>query len=99
MRKVKENRLKAVSEVMGSDLVSPNNLAQTNGNGIIDRSKKGFGADRLTYFGFGKRKKARAYVRIAEGEGKITVNGLPIHRYFTIPYIRAKVTAPVRLAG
>jgi small subunit ribosomal protein S9 len=51
------------------------------------------------YRGTGRRKTARARVRLLPGEGKITVNGRPLDEYFTRPAYRAAVRSPLELLG
>ncbi|MHB8329411.1 MAG: 30S ribosomal protein S9 [Acidimicrobiales bacterium] len=47
----------------------------------------------------GRRKAAVARVRIRPGQGAITVNRLPIERYFTSATHRMIVTEPLRVAN
>jgi small subunit ribosomal protein S9 len=97
MRKYKESKeLKPTGE---SSLVTQNALSKSEQQSITNQLNQLPLDQTKTYFGFGKRKRARAYVRLQPGEGKIIVNGLPIHRYFSASYLRQKVTYPVRVAG
>lgn len=49
------------------------------------------------FYGFGKRKKAKAYAKITKGNGRFTVNGLPIIKYFRNVMIRHKAILPITL--
>jgi small subunit ribosomal protein S9 len=49
------------------------------------------------YRGTGRRKTAVARVRIAEGSGKISINGKPLDQFFTEPKDRNAVTGPLAL--
>jgi small subunit ribosomal protein S9 len=51
------------------------------------------------YLGTGRRKTAVARVRLASGNGKITVNGRPIENYFLLETQRAIVSQPLILTG
>ena len=46
------------------------------------------------YLGTGRRKTAVARVRLAAGNGKITVNGRPFENYFVTDALRMVVTQP-----
>jgi small subunit ribosomal protein S9 len=50
------------------------------------------------YLGTGRRKTAVARVRLAEGSGKITINGRGLNDYFTEDKDRAAVIGPLQLA-
>ena len=50
------------------------------------------------YLGTGRRKTAVARVRLAEGTGKITINGRGLNDYFTEDKDRAAVVGPLQLA-
>ncbi len=50
------------------------------------------------YLGTGRRKTAVARVRLAEGSGKIAINGRPLDAYFTELKDRAAVLGPLQLA-
>ena len=39
-------------------------------------------AEKIVFYGTGRRKKAIARVRITEGKGNITINGKPLDEYF-----------------
>lgn len=52
-----------------------------------------------TYFGFGKRKKARAVAYIKPGTGKVTINGKPAHRYLQDTIYRGKLYIPLVMTG
>ncbi|MFO0837120.1 MAG: 30S ribosomal protein S9 [Phycisphaerae bacterium] len=47
------------------------------------------------FWGTGRRKTSVARVRIAPGEGKITINGRDVNAYFTEPQGRGAVTDPL----
>ncbi len=47
----------------------------------------------------GRRKEAIARVRLAEGTGKVELNGRPLDDYFPSRAQRMTVTAPLRIAG
>ena len=49
------------------------------------------------YSGFGKRKRARANAYIKPGTGKVTVNGIPVHKYISDTMFRGKLFAPLVL--
>jgi small subunit ribosomal protein S9 len=51
------------------------------------------------FLGTGRRKTAIARVRLANGSGKITVNGRPVENYFSLDTQRATVTQPLTLTG
>ena len=51
------------------------------------------------FLGTGRRKCAVARVRLAPGEGKITVNGRPIEEYFVLETQRTWATQPLALTG
>ena len=51
------------------------------------------------FLGTGRRKTAVARVRLASGNGKITINRKPLENYFTIDTLRATVTQPLTLTG
>ncbi len=52
---------------------------------------------KLSVFGIGKRKKARAKAEIKPGNGTITVNGIEFHRYFSHPITRGRILFPLDL--
>lgn len=56
--------------------------------------------DRVVYWGTGRRKSARARVRVVPGTGEITINGKPVDLYlqFNAGYIAA-VKAPLETLG
>jgi small subunit ribosomal protein S9 len=57
-------------------------------------------ASKLTeYLGTGRRKTAVARVRLASGEGKITVNGRPLENYFPLETQRVTVSQPLTVTG
>jgi small subunit ribosomal protein S9 len=82
-------------------------------NEIYDKVMNDFGnitrftniseSDRLmkdgVYAGFGKRKRARANAYIKPGSGKVTVNGIPAHKYISDTVYRGKLFAPLVLTG
>lgn len=51
------------------------------------------------FLGTGRRKCAVARVRLAAGEGKITVNGRPIDKYFLLETQRMWATQPLALTA
>ena len=51
------------------------------------------------YLGTGRRKTAVARVRLASGNGKITVNGRPFENYFTLETQRVTATQPLAVTG
>ena len=51
------------------------------------------------YLGTGRRKTAVARVRLASGNGKITVNGRTIDNYFPLETLRVTATQPLTLTG
>ncbi|HEY4984746.1 MAG TPA: 30S ribosomal protein S9 [Verrucomicrobiae bacterium] len=51
------------------------------------------------FLGTGRRKTAVARVRLASGNGKITVNGRAIEKYFALETQRAAATKPLTLTG
>ena len=50
-----------------------------------------------THYGTGRRKTAVARVRIANGVGKVFVNGEEFTEYFTSPSLRAYIEQPLRI--
>jgi small subunit ribosomal protein S9 len=99
MRKAKENRLAKLSENLSSSIALQNALAQANASSVLNTNAGKTDGKDVVYCGFGKRKRAKAYVKLTPGEGKITVNGIPSHRYFNTPFLRAKLTLPLRVTG
>ena len=53
----------------------------------------------VEYLGTGRRKTAVARVRLASGNGKITVNGRAIENYFPLETLRVTATQPLTLTG
>jgi small subunit ribosomal protein S9 len=51
------------------------------------------------FLGTGRRKTSIARVRLAAGNGKITVNGRTFENYFPVDTLRATVTQPLQLTG
>jgi len=51
------------------------------------------------YLGTGRRKTAIARVRLASGNGKITVNGRQFENYFTLETQRVTATLPLAVTG
>jgi small subunit ribosomal protein S9 len=51
------------------------------------------------YLGTGRRKTAIARVRLASGNGKITVNGRQFENYFPLETLRVTATLPLALTG
>ncbi len=53
----------------------------------------------IEFLGTGRRKTAVARVRLATGNGKITVNGRPVENYFPLETLRSTVTQPLTQTG
>lgn len=74
-----------------------------NDYGDITRFTNMTEAERLPkfgyWYGFGKRKKARASAYIKPGTGKVTINGKPAHKYLQDPSYRGKMYAPLVMTG
>jgi len=51
------------------------------------------------FLGTGRRKTAIARVRLATGNGKITVNGRPVENYFPLDTLRSTVTQPLTITN
>jgi small subunit ribosomal protein S9 len=51
------------------------------------------------FLGTGRRKTAIARVRLASGNGKITVNGRAIENYFTLETLRVTATQPLTVTS
>ena len=51
------------------------------------------------FLGTGRRKTSIARVRLATGNGKITVNGRPFENYFPVDTLRATASQPLTLTG
>jgi small subunit ribosomal protein S9 len=51
------------------------------------------------FLGTGRRKTSIARVRLASGNGKITVNGRPFENYFPVDTLRATASQPLTLTG
>jgi len=51
------------------------------------------------YLGTGRRKTAVARVRLASGNGKITVNSRPFENYFPLETLRVTAAQPLTLTG
>lgn len=51
------------------------------------------------YLGTGRRKTAIARVRLANGNGKITINGRPFDVYFAAETLRNTATQPLTVTG
>jgi small subunit ribosomal protein S9 len=51
------------------------------------------------FLGTGRRKTSVARVRLATGNGKITVNGRPFDNYFPMETLRATVSQPLTVTG
>ena len=52
-------------------------------------------AETSEFLGTGRRKTAVARVRLANGSGKIVVNGRPFESYFTVETLRGTVNEPL----
>jgi len=53
----------------------------------------------IEYLGTGRRKTAVARVRLASGNGKITVNGRQFESYFPLETLRVTAAQPLTLTG
>jgi len=51
------------------------------------------------FLGTGRRKTAIARVRLAAGNGKITVNGRPFENYFPMDTLRTTASQPLTITG
>lgn len=51
------------------------------------------------FLGTGRRKTAVARVRLANGSGKITVNGRPFETYFPVETLRGTASQPLTVTG
>jgi len=51
------------------------------------------------FLGTGRRKTAIARVRLANGTGKITVNGRPFENYFPLETLRSTAAQPLTVTG
>ncbi len=54
---------------------------------------------KIEFLGTGRRKTAIARVRLASGNGKITVNGRSFENYFPLETLRSTVSQPLTLTG
>ncbi len=54
---------------------------------------------KIEFLGTGRRKTAIARVRLASGNGKITVNGRAFENYFPLETLRSTVSQPLTLTG
>ena len=54
---------------------------------------------KIEFLGTGRRKTAIARVRLASGNGKITVNGRAFDNYFTLETQRSQATMPLTVTG
>ena len=52
-------------------------------------------ADKIMYYGTGRRKNAIARVRIVDGKGNITVNGKDLNEYFGVETLKVIVKQPL----
>ncbi len=52
-------------------------------------------ADKIMFYGTGRRKNAIARVRLVEGKGNITINGKDINEYFGIETLKVIVKQPL----
>ena len=52
-------------------------------------------ADKIMFYGTGRRKNAIARVRLVEGKGNITVNGKDLNEYFGIETLKVIVKQPL----
>jgi small subunit ribosomal protein S9 len=53
----------------------------------------------IEFLGTGRRKTAIARVRLASGNGKITVNGRPFDNYFVLETQRSQAAQPLTVTG
>ena len=56
-------------------------------------------ADKIQYWGTGRRKKSVARVRLVAGKGNITINGRTIDEYFGLDTLKVIVRQPLELVG
>lgn len=56
-------------------------------------------AEKIYYYGTGRRKNAIARVRLVEGTGKITVNGKDIEEYFGMETLKVIVKQPLTVTN
>lgn len=56
-------------------------------------------ADKVQYWGTGRRKKSVARVRLVAGNGTITINGRSIDEYFGLDTLKVIVRQPLELVG
>ena len=56
-------------------------------------------AEKIYYYGTGRRKNAIARVRLVEGTGKITINGKDIDEYFGMETLKVIVRQPLTVTN
>ena len=56
-------------------------------------------AEKLYYYGTGRRKNAIARVRLTEGSGKITINGKDINEFFGMETLKVIVKQPLTVTN
>ena len=56
-------------------------------------------AEKIYYYGTGRRKNAIARVRLVEGKGKITINGKDIEEYFGMETLKVIVKQPLTVTN
>ena len=56
-------------------------------------------ADKIYYYGTGRRKNAIARVRLTEGSGKITINGKDIEEFFGMETLKVIVRQPLTVTN
>ena len=56
-------------------------------------------ADKIYYYGTGRRKNAIARVRLTEGSGKITINGTDIDEFFGMETLKVIVRQPLTVTN
>mgnify|MGYP004497437349 CR=1 FL=1 len=56
-------------------------------------------AEKIYYYGTGRRKNAIARVRLTEGTGKITINGKDIDEYFGMETLKVIVRQPLTVTN
>jgi small subunit ribosomal protein S9 len=56
-------------------------------------------AEKIVYYGTGRRKSSIARVRITEGSGKITINGKDIEEFFDLETLKVIVRQPLTVTN
>ncbi len=52
-------------------------------------------SEKIVFYGTGRRKKSISRVRLIEGKGEITVNGMPLDEYFGTEILKVIVKQPL----